>query len=256
MDILRHGQRQTLLDYLTRVKASLEEWLFVDVRLTEPSDPTFSVADAAALLQENFNGKEGKIYIFNDRDILMLLRWGKERSAEHISEDVKKHLPAGSCEVHVCESSANGLLQLKISLSPQKTQETQSINALRRLRPENVILIADDDMYMRLLVKKGITTPATILELADGGEVLAAYQKQMPDVLFLDIHMPHVDGLEILRGIQAIDPESYVIMLSADSSRENVEEAIHKGAKGFMTKPFSKEKLQGFIQKCPTISQA
>ena len=255
MDILRNGQRQTLLDYLMRVKTSLHEWLFVDVRLTEQPDQSFTTTHAAALLQERFSGKEGKIYIFNEQDILMLLCWGKDRSEEHITEQVRHHLPEGSCEVHVYESTTNGLMKLKMLITRQKQPVLNSIADRRRQRQENIVLVADDDMYMRMLVKKGISTKATLHELGDGSDVLPAYEKHAPNILFLDIHMPHIDGLGILHSIQSIDPEAYVIMLSADSSRENVEHAISKGAKGFLTKPFTKEKLQNFIQKCPTISQ-
>ena len=253
MDILLNKERQTLLDYLTHVKISLKEWIFADVRLTEQSDKTFAISEAATLLQSHFEDKEGKIYICDDQKILMLLRWGKDRSAEHIRENIKKQLPEGSCEIRAYESTDSGLMKLELLMTCQKQRDAQSIAEIRSLRQENIIFVADDDMYMRLLVKKGITTPATFFELADGSDVLPAYKKHGPDILFLDIHLPHSNGLEILHDILSLDPDAYVVMLSADSSRENVEQAIRSGAKGFLTKPFTKDKLQAFIKKCPTI---
>jgi two-component system, chemotaxis family, chemotaxis protein CheY len=83
---------------------------------------------------------------------------------------------------------------------------------------------------------------------------MAAYKQYAPDILLLDIHMPGKDGLEVLHDIQDIDPQAYIIMLSADSSAENVGYTLQEGAKGFMTKPFTREKLLELTHKCPTIS--
>jgi DNA-binding NarL/FixJ family response regulator len=61
-------------------------------------------------------------------------------------------------------------------------------------------------------------------------------------------------GAGILTDILAVDPDAYVIMFSADSSRHNVERTALQGAKGIMAKPFSKDKLMEYIERCPTLS--
>jgi two-component system chemotaxis response regulator CheY len=125
---------------------------------------------------------------------------------------------------------------------------------IRAMRRENVILVADDDMYMRILVKNGIASLATVREVEDGNEIIGAYKRYMPDILFLDIHMPNREGTDVINDILTIDPKAYVIMLSADSSQENIELSTRRGAKDFLAKPFTKDKLMGYIKKCPTIS--
>ncbi|MGE3624284.1 MAG: response regulator transcription factor [Bdellovibrionales bacterium] len=249
---MSHKNQQELLDYLPHIKSFLKEWLFVDVRLTENSDKDFTIGNAAELLHALFESKEGKLYICNDREILMLLRWGARPDPARIARSVEEKLPQGSCDVHVHESTPEGIAKFEMLITYRKPV---SLADIRRARTEKIVLVADDDMYMRMLVKKGAGEGLTVHEAADGKDILSAYKKHVPDMLLLDIHMPNMDGTAVLRDVLAVDPKAYVIMLSADSSRENVEQTLQKGAKGFLTKPFTKEKLQEYIRKCPTIAR-
>ena len=82
MEILSHKNHQELLDYLPHVKSSLKEWLFVDVRLTGNSDKNFVISNAADLIHSLFESKEGKLFICNDREILMLREYEQLSYAE------------------------------------------------------------------------------------------------------------------------------------------------------------------------------
>ncbi len=123
----------------------------------------------------------------------------------------------------------------------------------RELRNENIVLLADDDLFMRLMVKKGLGDEFQIIELADGADVVARYQEQKPDIVFLDIHLPKKNGLDVLKEIMEFDQNAYVVMLSADSTHEKVHNCRQLGAKGFITKPFTKDKLHEYLMRCPTI---
>lgn len=254
MEILFHKHHKELLDYLPHIKSSLKEWLFVDVRLTEACDKNFTITNAADLLHSLFLDKEGKLYICNGREILMLIHWGRSYALSEITRSVEHYLPQGSCEVHAHEPTPEGLAKVEMLITYKRSSASPSLADIRSTRRENVVLIADDDMYMRMLVKKGVSSQATIHEVGDGKEVVDAYNKYAPDILFLDIHMPNVEGTSALHTILTIDPKAYVLMLSADSSRENVELTTKSGAKGFLTKPFTKDKLMEYIKKCPTFS--
>ena len=50
-----------------------------------------------------------------------------------------------------------------------------------------------------------------------------------------------------------VDPQAYVIMLSADANKDRIMDCIKMGAKGFIAKPFNGEKLFDYIRRCPTI---
>lgn len=244
MEILSHKSHQELLNYLQHVRASLQEWLLLEVRLTEQSKDNITVRDTAELIHSLFGEKEGKIYICNDHEVLMLVRWGRN-APEEVTKKIEKQFPEGSCEVQVHAPTVEGLTKLELQIS---VKHPITLAKIRRAREEKIILVADDDMYMRLLVKKGVGQDLTVYEVANGDEVLAAYKKLAPNILFLDIHMPNVEGTVILQSILALDPEAYVVMLSADSSPENVLFTKEQGAKWFVGKPFTKEKLQECIR--------
>lgn len=253
MEILPSNKRQELLNYIHYVKLSIKEWQMADIRLADDSARDFTIMQAAEVIHTVFKDKEGKIYICNERDILMLIRYGAEDKKEQLANEITEEFSEGACEVHVEAATAEGFAKFNMQLKFHNKADTPGLSDIRVTRKENVVIVADDDMYMRMLVKKGLSENITVHEISDGNEVLAAYKKYIPDIIFLDIHMPGMDGITILNKLFAMDKEAYVVMLSADSSQENVEFTTKSGAKGFLAKPFTKEKLQEHINKCPTI---
>ncbi len=121
-------------------------------------------------------------------------------------------------------------------------------NGIFELSPKkNIILIADDDFFMRSLVKTALEDIVKVVQIESGEQVLESYKQHNPAVLLLDIHMPDKSGKQILLDILEYDPNAYVIMLSADSQIQNVRETHIKGAKGFIAKPFNKDVLMKYI---------
>jgi len=112
-------------------------------------------------------------------------------------------------------------------------------------------LIVDDMPDMRsllraTLLKLGLTSVA---EAEDGAQALATYQQNNVDIVFLDINMPGVTGLELLVELKRIDPKVYVVMVSGESSISNVRAAIGFGAKGFVVKPYSVDKIEEALKR-------
>lgn len=253
MEILSHKNHQELFDFLPQIKKSVKEWILVDIRLTESSDRDFTITDAGNLIRRLYEKNEGKLYICNTREMILLLRMVKaaaENTPEKVAKNVESHLPESSCEVRAYEPTPQGIAKFEILITYRKPV---GLSDLRRARIDKIIVVADDDMYMRMLVKKGAGANFLIVEVSDGRDVLNIYREYMPDILFLDVHLPNVEGPQLLRSILALDHKAYVIMLSADTSLENVEHALAKGAAGFLAKPFTKEKMLEYIRKCPTI---
>jgi two-component system chemotaxis response regulator CheY len=257
MDILSGKNHRELLDYLPMIRPSLKEWQFLEIHLTPEFGKDFTIDNVKTLVFDLFKRKEGKIYVCNDHEMLMFVRCGANTDPALLSRKIASVLPEGSCEVYVQENVENGFSKLEMLIDfveTNKHAELQSPEEMRLSRRENVVLVADDDMYMRMLVKKGIGEQYTVREVTNGNEVLPAYKKYIPNMVLLDIHMPGKNGTDNLHDLLSFDPQAYVVMLSADSSLLNVEWTIKHGAKGFLTKPFAKEKLLSTIEKCPTIS--
>lgn len=129
------------------------------------------------------------------------------------------------------------------------------IAARRRGRHMPQLMIIEDDSFSRRLVENTLQKRYPIFELGTADGALSAYSELAPDLLFLDINLPDVTGHELLERIMAIDPEAYVVMLSGNADKENIVQAMQHGAKGFVAKPFTRDKLLQYIERCPTIQK-
>ncbi len=113
------------------------------------------------------------------------------------------------------------------------------------MTPIGKALIIDDEPHVRkyislVLRSLGITT---LVEAANGVEGFAAYQREKPDLVLLDVNMPIQDGLETLKQIRTFDPEAVVIMLTSLTTRQTVEEAADQGALHYIRKDTPRDEL-------------
>lgn len=129
----------------------------------------------------------------------------------------------------------------------------EQISRKRQEREQNIIMIADDDMFTRTIISKSVKEYGEIVEIFDGSAVTDTYRTVMPNVLFLDIHLPKKNGFEALDEILEFDHDAYVVMVSSDSGQENIAKAIKAGAAEFVSKPFVKKKLEQACLKCPSL---
>ena len=101
------------------------------------------------------------------------------------------------------------------------------------------VLVVDDSDFMRMMLEDILTHHGhTVLQAKDGQECLDLLQNEAVDVCLLDIGMPGMDGMEVLRRIKESQPELKVVMLSALSQESNVRQALQLGADAFVVKPF------------------
>lgn len=132
----------------------------------------------------------------------------------------------------------------------------QDISNRRKNRAVPEIMIIEDDAFSRKLVENVLAKQFHLTGLGTADVALATYANLAPDILFLDINLPDVTGHELLEKIIRMDPEAYVVMLSGNADKANIMQAMNNGAKGFVAKPFTKEKLFQYIDRCPTIKKS
>lgn len=118
------------------------------------------------------------------------------------------------------------------------------------------ILIVDDEESIResldgILQDEGFRT----VFACDGEEGLLAHREENPDLILLDIWMPGVDGLEVLRRIKEASPEQPVIMMSGHGTIETAVRATKLGAYDFIEKPLSLDKVLVAVQNALKIGQ-
>ncbi len=109
------------------------------------------------------------------------------------------------------------------------------------------ILIVDDepinvDLLRRLLERAGFSRLAST---NDSREAVDLYTRFRPDLILLDLHMPHRDGLEVMDELNQIAEASYlpILMLTGDDTPEAKREALSRGAKDFLNKPFHSDEV-------------
>ena len=115
------------------------------------------------------------------------------------------------------------------------------------------VLIVDDDPFIRKLVATTLEDVAgfDLMEASDGVDALATAERTPPAIVFLDIDMPRLDGLETCRRLRANGPTraSTIVMLTAAAGAEAERQAEDAGADLFLTKPFSPLELLRLVDE-------
>jgi two-component system, cell cycle response regulator len=120
------------------------------------------------------------------------------------------------------------------------------------------ILSVDDSRTIRLIVGRAFKNyDVTMLEAANGEEGLAVAAREKPDLVILDVTMPVMDGVTMLSKLKE-DPELKgipVIMLTAESGRDNVLQIARLGVRDYLVKPFKEEQIIEKASRCVTLEK-
>ena len=113
------------------------------------------------------------------------------------------------------------------------------------------IMLVDDAAFMRMMVKDALTKAGytDLVEAQDGADAVEKFNAEKPDLVFMDITMPNMDGLEALKTIKASHPDANIVMCSAMGQEAMVIEAIKSGAKDFIVKPFKPDRILATAEK-------
>ena len=116
---------------------------------------------------------------------------------------------------------------------------------------EKEILIVDDAMFMRRIIKESLQDGGfkNLLEARDGDEAVRICKKENPCLVFLDITMPGKSGMEVLKELLHIKPDLKVIMCSSIGQEETIRKAFQAGAVDFIVKPFQRERIAAIAGK-------
>jgi DNA-binding response OmpR family regulator len=107
------------------------------------------------------------------------------------------------------------------------------------------ILIVDDEAGICESIKQPFAYIGfTVFTATTAKKALSLFEKNKPKIIFLDILMPDVDGLELLKKFKTLDPGVIVVMVTAKGDEETRQKALALGADEFMTKPFRFDDLR------------
>ena len=111
------------------------------------------------------------------------------------------------------------------------------------------VLVVDDDKDVGVLFERLLGGPQEVTVAKDGHEALEKVQAQDYDLIFLDVRLPGIDGVETLKRLRDISPDAVVVMMSGHEVSGEVKEAFAVGAQDFIAKPF------GDVREIMTIEQ-
>lgn len=113
------------------------------------------------------------------------------------------------------------------------------------------VLICDDSLLARKKLVNFVKSLGvkSVVEAGDGEASISVYKNNLPDVTFMDIVMPKINGVDALKQILEINPDAKVVMASSVGTQANLKEAINAGAYDFLQKPLEEEQVKAIIEK-------
>jgi DNA-binding NtrC family response regulator len=125
-----------------------------------------------------------------------------------------------------------------VEVRSRSVRDLESAPRPTRRAAEAVILVVDDEPLIRETLAEYLGPEGfTVVTCASGEAALEYVEQQCFDIVLCDMHLPGMDGLELLERLQKLSPESFVLLITAYATVENAVEAFHRGAHDYLMKP-------------------
>lgn len=113
------------------------------------------------------------------------------------------------------------------------------------------VMTVDDSAFMRKVLVKSLKKAGIeeIIQAESGEEAIEKFKEENPDLIFLDIVMGGISGIDALKEIKSMDSAVEVVMCSAVGQEQMVEEAKDSGASDFIDKPFQEKDVKKIVEK-------
>ncbi len=285
MIIITENTERTLIETLDINKPQNNDQRCVYLRTSELGP--YNLEEITSFIYNNIDDQQGSIFVCEDKDIFILARGLgapfikllENTLLPPTSQPAHSFKLATLSEVRVARHKILKIVEAKLKIiQTQKKKEQQeqeknrhaknrkavldqpiaatlieTLTQRRKERETNEILVVEDDPFSRKLILNAFPDTYNVSLAEDGQNAIAQYFIKAPDVLFLDIGLPDIDGHDVLEKVLKHDPQAFIIMLSGKGDKENIMKAIQNGAKGFVGKPFTRDKLFQYIEKSPHI---
>lgn len=116
------------------------------------------------------------------------------------------------------------------------------------------LMIVDDSNIIRNRIQRAYDSNRFMLvaTASNGADAVDKFKMHRPDVVTMDLTMPHMDGLDCIKKIISIDEDVRILVVSALSDKATGIRALALGAGGFLCKPFSEEELLNALEEMMT----
>ncbi len=285
MQVVQDSAEHHFLTLLEKIKLDPSGWVGIHCAFSRQMDHDALVSDLSAMSANiaafydesskflvNLTQKAGDfetpvIYQFSDGDLMLIAHPNGDAAHEafydlfkELSTTVKAGLidfiSFGREMLNVQKLADRKILAQKKMKSYDVLSDVNRISSIpirRQRRDHAVVMIVEDDRFTATYTTGILSKNYDLVHARTGEDAILDYIEHAPDIVFLDIHLPGLNGLETLHAIRQADPEGHVVMLSVDTARTNVMLATRYGAAGFLKKPFSKDRILAIVEKSPFI---
>ncbi|AEJ45007.1 response regulator [Alicyclobacillus acidocaldarius] len=112
------------------------------------------------------------------------------------------------------------------------------------------VLVVDDQFGIRVLLHEVLQREGyEVFQASNGPSALSIVEREQPDLVLLDMKIPGMDGLEILRNLRKLGVDAKVIMMTAYGELDLIHEAMEMGAVAHFTKPFDIDELRRAVRE-------
>jgi len=117
------------------------------------------------------------------------------------------------------------------------------------------VLVADDSGTMRKIIIRSLNAVGitSVVEACDGEQAISLFTPQAIDLVLTDWNMPKKTGLDVIKAIRAQDANVPTIMVTTESEKGRVVEAIQAGVTDYLVKPFTPDQLRAKLEKYVTV---
>jgi two-component system chemotaxis response regulator CheY len=272
MQLIRENAKQKLMSVVRAIRKSRDSWedwkcLKIDIQSLEKNvSVQQSCAAICRVVQNDMKDHEGMLIVAAEGDIAVFCKNLSDSTMQNIGRQVA--LMASMDQGIVVDfvvldvrRDADGVIDILTDEGKRILSHNGVIDydfkrkkkIENRPLPQNLrrVLLVEDDAVTRWIVRTTLKEECELFTAHTGVTALVAYRKYKPDIVFLDIDLPGMSGQKVLNAILEDDPGAYVVMFSSHNSISNITDLLEEGAKGFIAKPFNRDRLLHYIQDCP-----
>jgi two-component system chemotaxis response regulator CheY len=282
MMIVLEKSEDKLIEYINGLKNDLSKTrcIFLELSKSHKDLPFDNLAD---MINTCIDDTSGKIFICYDGDAFLVSPGITTKKFEFLKNQLQ-NLTGANSELenseaaHIFDIQTEWFKPISIVEEKIKTIQTKRREAERRqqealrekrrqellaypINPEQItklaeqrktrskphVLFVEDDSFTRKLAGGVLENHVLTVYAQDGREAVRQYAADLPNIVFLDIDLPDVTGHDVLEKIMQFDREAFVVILSGNGNKDNIVRALSRGAKGFISKPFTRERMLKYI---------
>lgn len=210
---------------------------------------------------------KGTLYLFEDNDILVITPYASEANKEQANalyERMSARLENTFCDFgmleqeiytyqKLCDQKLLTARRMAAYREMADRHKTSSIGLRRQKRDYPLVQVIEDDRFTASYTSGILHREYDMVLSRNGEDAILQYIETAPDIVFIDIHLPGLNGHQVLQALKIIDPKIYAVMLSVDTVKENIVKSAEGGANNFLKKPFSRERLLSIVKASPYI---